>query len=64
MDSLYDFMLKEEQSIFLRGNVTKLSVVFVLHIYHSFVIAFLSSACSKSGTFGDLMSVLRETRYL
>lgn len=54
------FLLKQEQSIFfLHGNVTKLSVAFVVHIDHSFVIAFLHTACSKCGTFGDLMSVLR-----
>lgn len=43
---------------------TLLSALLALHIYHSFVIAFLYSACSKCGTFGDLLAVLRETHYL
>ena len=50
-------MFLKEHFFSLHGNVTKLSAV--VHIDHSFVIAVLHSACSKRGTFGDLMSVLR-----
>lgn len=37
---------------------TAVSALLALHIYHSFVIAFLYSACSKCGTFGDLLAVV------
>lgn len=38
-----------------------MTICLVLHV--SFAAAFLSSVCSKSGTFGDLMSALREIHH-
>lgn len=39
-------------------GATALSALLAVHVYHSFVIAFLYSACSKCGTFGDLLAVV------